>query len=118
MAAWTIRSSRASVVSPGTISRRQIGGSVSISVTVTWYVRGGSSFRLAAEVRGMGAILPQTTPSGAAARPDPDLAPPTPGRPLLLVLVSVSARLLRDPSPTLGASGGRGRRLAPRGRPR
>jgi hypothetical protein len=60
MAAWMIRSSRASVVSPGTISRRQIGGSVSMSVTFTWYVRGGSSFFLAAEVRGMGAILLQT----------------------------------------------------------
>jgi hypothetical protein len=28
-------------------------------VTFNRYVRGGSSFRLAAEVRGMGAILPQ-----------------------------------------------------------
>jgi len=31
-----------------------------MSVTFTWYVRGGSSLLLAVEVRGMGAILPQT----------------------------------------------------------
>jgi hypothetical protein len=36
MAAWRIRSSRDKVVSPGTTSRRQIGGSVSMSVTFNW----------------------------------------------------------------------------------
>src|SRR5512147_679632 len=71
MAAWMIRSSHASVVSPGTMSRRQIGGSVPMSVTLTWYVQDGSSFLLAAVVRGMRAILTHLRMRRAVDRPDP-----------------------------------------------
>ena len=106
MAAWRIRSNRASVVSPGTISRRQIGGSVPISVTLTWYVQGGSSFLLAAALRGMGGHSPADgllrgarAPHSRTSREAPRPQPPSSSLPIHL---SVRERMVLDQDATAG----------------
>jgi hypothetical protein len=48
MAVWMILSRRESFVLPGTHKRRQIGGSVSMSVTLSWYVLGSAASPLLA----------------------------------------------------------------------